>query len=132
MADLCRQVVDDNHTLRQTTHNTDGRPIFFQDSPVDTDGNLPALSHTTPHRWLTFLAAMTISLQMGIEAFLQIEPESTVYRFVGNVDPRRARSEIRLQALSTARRLLYLQTLWDQHILTAPFFARFATVSQPP
>lgn len=132
MADRCRHVVDDNHTLRQATSNADSRPIFYQDHPVAADGNLKALSHTTVHRWLTFLGAMTLSLQLGIVAFLQVEPESTVYRFVGNVDPRRARSETRLQQLSTARRLLHLQTQWDQHILTAPFFARFATVAQPP
>ena len=73
-----------------------------------------------------------ISLQMGTEAYLSANPESTVHRFQGLVDPRRARSDLRLQALHIARRLLYLQTLWDQKFLTISFFARFATVYRPP
>lgn len=75
---------------------------------------------------------MTLSLQMGTEALLQAVPESQVHRFAGLVDPKRARSEKRLELLVVARRLLYLQSQWDRHFLATPFFARFATVARPP
>ena len=75
---------------------------------------------------------MAITFQTGIEALLQADPSSSVHRFAGLVDPSRARSQKRLDALCIARRLLHLQTQWDQHFLTCPFFARFATVARPP
>ena len=75
---------------------------------------------------------MAITFQTGIEAWLQAHPTSTVHRFAGLVDPRRARTQKRLDALCIARRLLHLQTQWDQHFLACPFFARFATVARPP
>lgn len=75
---------------------------------------------------------MVLSYQIGAEALLKADPSSTVHRFLGHVDPNRARSDDRLKVLSIARRLLYLQSHWDRKFLTCPFFARFATVARPP
>jgi hypothetical protein len=132
LADLCREVVDANQPLRKAAANADGRPMFHCCSHDVDAKKFPALSHTTIHRWLTFFGAMIISLQVGTETYLSAQPESTIHRFQGRVDPRRARSDPRLDAIVTARRLLYLQTLWDHQFLTTPFFARFATVCRPP
>jgi hypothetical protein len=90
------------------------------------------LSHTTLHRWLTFLGAMTVSLATGCELFLQAEPTSTVHRFDGPVAPRKARSAGRLQSLSIARRLLYLRSRWDARFPKELFFPRFATACRSP
>jgi hypothetical protein len=132
LADLCRKVVDVHQSLRKAAANADGRPMFQCTESETRTKRVPAISHTTIHRWLTFFGAMMISLQQGTEIYLSANPESTVHRFQGLVDPRRARSDLRLEALIIARRLLYLQTLWDQKFLTTPFFARFATVYRPP
>jgi hypothetical protein len=127
----CRKVFDQNLSLRKAVSNTDRRPIFHSAAKTTSDDQ-PALSHSTIHRWLSFFGAMTISLQMGTKALLQAMPDSVVHRFAGLVDPKRSRSEKRLEVLSAALRLLHLQTLWDRHFSTTPFFARFATVARPP
>jgi len=88
--------------------------------PIDSEA--PALSHSTLHRWLGFIGAMTITLQIGTEALLQADPNSSIHRFLGHVDPKRARSEERLKVLSVARRLLHLQTLWDRHFRNMSLF----------
>lgn len=75
---------------------------------------------------------MTISLTLGIEQFLKVEPDSTLHRFSGPVDPRKARSDNRLQMLSIARRLLYLRSRWDERFQHEPFFPRFATGCRSP
>lgn len=130
----CRKVVDQNQSLRKAVANADGRPVFHAAKPkAAAKQNLsPALSHTTLWRWLTFLGAMTLSLQAGTQAFLQANPSSSFPHFEGRVHPSRARTDKRLELLSIARRLLHLQTLWEQPFLTTPFFAHFATLARPP
>lgn len=131
-------MIDQNKPLRKAVANADGRPVFHVAAAKDSDaaalGGTPAsaLSHTTLWRWLTFLGAMTLSLQAGTQAYQQANPSSSVHRFLGRVHPSRARSEQRLERLSVARRLLHLQSLWDRQFLTTPFFAHFATVARPP
>jgi len=125
-------ILDSNQSRRKAVSNSDGRPVFHKQANKPIDSEAPALSHSTVHRWLGFIGAMTITLQIGAEALLQAEPNSSIHRFLGHVDPKRARTLERLKVLSIARRLLHLQTLWDRHFLTCPFFARFATVARPP
>jgi len=132
IAKHCRLVLDSNQSLRKAVSNSDGRPIFHRQTNPSLDSNVPALSHSTVHRWLGFFGAMLLSYQIGAEALLQADPNSAIHRFLGLVDPKRARSQERLKVLSIARRLLHLQTLWDRHFLTCPFFAHFATVARPP
>lgn len=134
-------MLDQNQSLRKAISNADGRPVFYAAKAVKADAanaaeakssDTPALSHTTLWRWLTFLGAMTLSLQVGTEALLQANPSSAIHRFAGLVHPKHPHSEKRLKMLSIARRLLHLQTLWDRQFLTTPFFAHFATVTRPP
>ena len=117
---------NDQLSLRAAT-TSHGSPIVDRDVP-----NAPALSHTTLYRWLTWLAAMTVSLATGCDLFLQAEPSSTVHRFDGPVAPRKARSQWRLQSLSIARRLLYLRSRWDSRFKNEPFFPHFATGCRSP
>jgi len=125
-------VLDSNQSLRKAVSNSDGRPVFHKQANKPKDSEATALSHSTLHGWLGFFGAMTITIQIGAEALLQTDPNSSIHRFLGLVDPKRARTQERLKVLSVARRLLYLQTLWDRHFSTCPFFARFATVARPP
>lgn len=131
MAQLARKVVDQNLSLREAAQSNK-RPVFYKFNDVVSDEPLPALSHSSIWRWLGFCGAMTISLQVATDAFLQANPDSDLHRFQGHVDPRRARSPQRLEILRIARRLLHLQTRWDRCFLTTPFFARFATRCRPP
>lgn len=96
------------------------------------DPKARALSHTTLHRWLTFLGAMTVTLATGCDLYLQADPTSTVHRFDGAVAPGKARSDSRLQSLSIARRLLYLRSRWDNRFANETFFPRFATACRSP
>lgn len=75
---------------------------------------------------------MTVSLATGCDLFLKDDPSSTVHRFDGPVDPRKAHSEERLQSLTIARRLLYLRSRWDARFKNEPFFPRFATGCRSP
>jgi hypothetical protein len=113
-------------TLRTSVQHR-GQAIVYTD-----DKQAGALSHTTLWRWLTWLGAMTVSLAVGNELFMQSHPSSSVHRFEGLVDPRKARSPSRLQSLSIARRLLYLQSRWDEAFAPEVFFPRFATACRPP
>lgn len=133
ITDRCRQVLEHNKSLRKAVAGTDGRPIFKHEPSGPGDADPPAaLSHSTLWRWLTFLGTMTITLQCAMDVYLQANPNSSVQRFEGNVDPRRARSEERQQTLSIARRLLNLERLWSRQFLTAPFFTRMGTFFKPP
>lgn len=126
---LAKQYLDEpRHSLRKATSSgACGRRMVYADHP-----GAAALAHTTLHRWLTFLGAMTISLAIGCELFLQAHPESSIHRFTGAVDPRKARSPEREESLRAARRLLHLRCLWDEAFQEIPFFPRFATSGCPP
>ena len=123
-----RYLDEPQRSLRKATSSDDcGRRIVYADHP-----DAAALSHTTLHRWLSFLGAMTVSLAIGCELFLQAHPESSIHRFTGAVDPRKARSSEREKLLRVARRLLHLRCLWDEAFNETPFFPRFATSGCPP
>jgi len=100
--------LDSNQSLRKSVSNSDGRPVFHRQTIPSLDSDIPALSHSTVHRWLGFFGAMLLSYHIGAEDLLQADPSSTVHRFLGHVDPNRARSDDRLKVLSIARRLLFL------------------------
>lgn len=126
---LAQRYVDEPRlSLRQaTSQGTSKRRIVYQDHP-----KAAALSHTTLARWITYLGMMTASLGVGCELFMQAHPDSSVHRFDGPVEPRKARSPERLKILSIARRLLYLRSRWDAAFKQSPFFPRFATSCRPP
>jgi len=91
-----------------------------------------ALSHTTLWRFLTYLGAMTISLNSGVELFLKTFPESTIHRFTGAITPRKYRIELRAQILRNANRLLNLISQWNTAFPKERFFPRFATKPRAP
>jgi hypothetical protein len=126
---LAGQYVDQStRSLRTATSQPKSQlPIVHAEHP-----KAAALSHTTLHRWLIFLGAMTASLAIGLDLWMQAHPESSVHLFDGPVDPRKARSPERLKSLSVARRLLYLRSRWDATFKQSPFFPRFATRVRPP
>jgi len=126
---LAKRYLDEPElSLRKaTSQGTANQRIVYADHP-----KAAALSHTTLARWITFLGMMTISLSVGCELFMQAHPDSSVHRFDGPVDPRKARSPQRLNILSIARRLLYLRSRWDAAFKQSPFFPRFATSCRPP
>jgi len=115
-------VLDSNQSLRKAVSNSDGRPVFYKQANKPIDSVAPALSHSTVHQWLGFFGAMTITLQIGSEALLQADPNSSIHRFLGLVDPKRARTQKRLKVLSVARRLLYLQTLLESAFFNISLF----------
>jgi len=117
---------NDQISLRDTTSSR-GNCWVYRDSPEAS-----ALSHTTLYRMLLYLGAMTITLSIGIDLFLQADPASSIHRFDGPVASSKARSKSRLQSLSIARRLLYLRSRWDSRFKNGPFFPRFATRCRSP
>lgn len=126
---LAKRYVDEPElALRKaTSQGPANQRIVYADHP-----KAAALSHTTLARWITFAGMMTISLAVGCELFMQAHPDSSMHRFDGPVDPRKARSPERLKILSIARRLLYLRSRWDEAFKQSPFFPRFATSCRPP
>lgn len=126
---LAQQYLDEpGLSLRKaTSQGTAKQPIVYADHP-----KAAAFSHTTLARWITFLGLMVVSLAVGCELFLQAHPDSSIHRFAGPVEPRKARSPERLKILSIARRVLYLRSRWDAAFKQSPFFPRFATSCRPP
>ena len=126
---LAKRYLDEPElSLRQaTSQGTAKARIVYAEHP-----KAAALSHTTLGRWLTFLGMMTASLAVGCDLFSQAHPDSSVHRFAGPVEPRKARSPERLNSLSIARRLLYLRSRGDVAFEQSPFFPRFATSCRPP
>lgn len=126
---LAKRYLDESKlSLRKaTSQGTAKGRIVYADHP-----KAAALAHTTLVRWLTFTGLMVASLAVGCELFLQAHPDSSVHRFAGPVDPRKARSPERLKILSIARRVLYLRSRWDAAFKQSPFFPRFATSCRPP
>jgi hypothetical protein len=112
---------------KATSQGPSGKPIVYADHHQGA-----ALAHTTLARWLIFLGMMAASLAFGCELFLQAHPDSSIHRFDGPVEPRKARSNEREKILSIARRLLYLRSRWDAAFKETPFFPRFATSCRPP
>lgn len=95
-------------------------------------GTGQALNRSTLWRWLSWLGSLTVSLELGVELYLQRFPDSTVHRFAGAVSPRKSRSPLRDQTLRIARRLLDLIRRWDEAFSKERFFPRFATRARPP
>ncbi len=126
---LAKQYLDDPRLSlrRATSQGAAGQRVVYADDP-----QAAALSHCTLWRWLTFLGMMTTSLAVGCDLFMQAHPDSSVHRFAGPVEPRKARSPERLNILSIARRVLYLRSRWDEAFEESPFFPRFATSCRPP
>lgn len=143
---------DDSLTLKRTVE-PDGRAIIYCDQAAGSEatgqpaGNLPAgsdckgsaragngqaLNRSTLWRWLSWLGCLTVSLELGVELYLQRFPDSTVHRFTGAVSPRKSRSPLRDQTLRNARRLLDLIRRWDEAFPKERFFPRFATRARPP
>lgn len=112
----------------------DVQPVDVQtdDAEANDQDAARALSHSTLWRWLVHVGAMTATPQLGIELFLQVEPSSTIHRFQGEVHPAKGRSTERRQRLADCRRLLYLQSRWDERFPQSPLFARFATACRSP
>ena len=104
----------------------------FRGKPIGYESEDHALSHTTLWRFLTCLGAMTISLSMGVDLFLNAFPESDIHQFTGSVSPRKYRSESRDQCLRNANRLLNLISRWDAAFPKERFFPRFATKPRAP
>ena len=127
LLEIASSYLDDSELSLRKSVRQKGNDIVYADSQ---DGK--ALSHTTLARWLTFLGAMTVALTLGTDLFMQAQPASTLHRFAGLVDPRKARSELRQKSLSIARRLLYLRSRWDEVFSKQPFFPRFATGCRSP
>jgi len=122
---LANQYLDsDQLSLRQATS--------FLSKSIGYESEDHALSHTTLWRFLTYLGAMTISLNTGVELFLKAFPESTIYRVTGAISPRKYRSELRAQILRNANRLLNLISQWDIAFPKERFFPRFATKPRAP
>lgn len=126
---LAQHYVDQSTlSLRRATRQSESqRPIVHAEHP-----KAAALSHTTLHRWLIYLGAMTASLAIGCDLFMQAHPLANIHLFDGAVDPRKARSPERLKSLSIARRLIYLRSRWDAAFKQTSFFPRFATRVRPP
>ena len=119
-----RYMDSDLLSLRQATS--------FRGKSIGYESEDHALSHTTLWRFLTCLGAMTISLNTGVELFLNSYPESTIHRFTGTISPRKYRSDSRAQCLRNANRLLNLISRWDAAFPKERFFPRFATKPRAP
>ena len=111
-------------SLRQAT-SSQGKIVGYESEDH-------ALSHTTIWRFLTWLGAMTISLNTGVKLFQEAFPESTIHRFIGSISPSKYRSESRAQSLRNADRLLNLISRWDVAFPSERFFPRFATKPRAP
>jgi hypothetical protein len=119
-----RYLDTDQLSLRQATS--------FLDKSIGYESEDIALSHTTLWRFLTCLGAMTISLNTGVELFLNAFPELNIHRFTGSISQRKYRSDSRAQCLRNANRLLNLITRWDAAFPKERFFPRFATKPRAP
>ena len=74
-------VLDSNQSLRKAVSNSDDRPVFHRQTIPSVDSVVPALSHSTVRQWLGFFGAMLLSYQIGAEALLQADPNSSIHRF---------------------------------------------------
>jgi hypothetical protein len=119
-----RYLDNDQFSLRQATS--------FRGNSIGYESEDHAMSHTTLWRFLSCLGAMTISLNTGVELFLNAFPESNIHRFTGSISPRKYRSESRAQCLRNANRLLNLISRWDEAFPKQRFFPRFATKPRAP
>ena len=119
-----RYLDTDQFSLRQATS--------FQGKSIGYETEDHALSHTTLWRFLTCLGAMTISIDTGVELFLNAFPGSNIHRFTGSISPRKYRSDSRAQCLRNANRLLNLISRWDTAFPKERFFPRFATKPRAP
>ena len=90
-----------------------------------------SLRRSTVHRWVFWLGAQVVALQVGLRLWGEHDPRSTLHRFVGAVAPHKYRSPRAGQLLQTARQLLKLIDHWNR-TFPEKFFPRFATRARPP
>lgn len=118
----------DHETYRSCVEASPGMVLGYVAPAGQTKIDERALSHSTLWRWIGYLGALTASLTLGLELWIQHHPSSDLHRFPGSVAPRKARSLPRLESLRTARRLLHLRNSWDS-TFGFTFLPRFATRS---
>lgn len=90
-----------------------------------------ALDRSTLWRWVGYLGAQLIALQLGLDLWQRHNPSSSLHRFKGAVAPHKYRTPERGEGLRIARRLLHLIVRWDR-TFAEKFFPRFATSGRDP
>lgn len=101
-----------------------GMPVFHaSDDPDD----LRVFSHSTPYRWLGFLATLVTTTREALRLVRQKSPSSGVFRKIQPIAPWKYRSDSRRTVLQDARRLLVAEAEY-RVLFGVSIFPRFATV----
>lgn len=128
---LARDYLQQDRRSYQRTVAPQGRVIGYVTPAGQAKIDERALCRSTLWRFLSFLGAQTVALQVGLQLYGEHDPLSTVHRFLGAVAPQKYRSPSRRDMLQIAKRLLHLRDHWDRAFGT-PFFPRFATRPREP
>jgi hypothetical protein len=106
-----------------------GYPVQRNEQQGDEDpGHQPVIPPSLLWRFIGWLGSLTLSLDKAREMILKHDPNSTCHRVQGSVDPCKARSDKRMEALETARQLLLIMPEWER-CFGRPLFPQFATRS---
>jgi len=101
-----------------------GMPVFHGSEDAD---DLRVFSHSTPHRWLGFLATLVTTTREALRLVRQKSPSSGVFRKIEPIAPWKYRSDDRRRVLQDARRLLVAEAEY-RVLFGVSVFPRFATV----
>jgi hypothetical protein len=128
---LARDYLEQDELSYQGAVAPQGRVMGYVTASTQEKIDERALHRSTLWRFVRFLGAQTVALQVGLELIHEHDPLTTQHRFLGAVTPHKYRSPDRGEILRTARRLLHLIDHWNR-IFSDPFFPRFATRPRVP
>lgn len=128
---LARDYLEQDRLSYQRAVTPQGRVIGYVTPADQARIEERALHRSTLWRWLGFLGAQIVALQVGLALLGGQDPPCDLHRFVGAVAPHKYRSPQRGETLRTARRLLHLIDHWDRTFHES-FFPRFATRPRGP
>lgn len=128
---LARAYLEQDRLSYQQAVAPGGRVRGYVTPPEAKKIDERALHRSTLWRFLFFLGVQTVALQTGLQLWSEHDPQSTMHRFLGLVNPHQYRSQQRGEMLRTARRLLHLIDRWNL-TFPEPFFPRFATDPRAP
>lgn len=122
-----RYLAEDQESYRKTAKHG-GLPLFYEADEQKIDER--SHSHTTAHRWLTFLGSLTETCLQAGRLLREKAPSSEIFRGSLSPPPWKYRSEARRELLGSAWRLLSLEVEYRRHFGRS-IFPRFATPPAP-
>jgi len=126
LIDKTKDFLGSDKSYRETVRHQ-GKDLVYDDRQDHPLANRPAaLAHSTPWRWLCWLASLTLTRRAASQLICQKDPDDDGHKRVIPIEPQKYRSQQRCQSLQEAARMLLIEADFQRHF-QKKIFPTFAT-----